>query len=60
MDKKEELRRRLMPRSTETTVPSRPRGEHASDCAVHNGPALPVGECDCPAKDEIGADAAKE
>jgi len=21
--------------------------EHASDCAVHNGPALPVGECDC-------------
>lgn len=21
--------------------------EHYSDCAVHNGPALPVGECDC-------------
>lgn len=21
--------------------------EHASDCAVHNAPALPVGECDC-------------
>jgi len=20
---------------------------HASDCAVHNGPALPVGKCDC-------------
>jgi hypothetical protein len=20
---------------------------HYSDCAVHNGPALPVGECDC-------------
>ncbi|CBJ38279.1 protein of unknown function [Ralstonia solanacearum CMR15] len=20
---------------------------HASDCAVHNGPALPVGQCDC-------------
>jgi len=20
---------------------------HASDCAVHNGPAYPVGECDC-------------
>ena len=21
--------------------------EHASDCAVHNAPALPVGPCDC-------------
>lgn len=21
--------------------------EHASDCAVHNEPALPAGECDC-------------
>lgn len=21
--------------------------EHWSDCAVHNAPALPVGECDC-------------
>lgn len=21
--------------------------EHASDCAIHNAPALPVGECDC-------------
>lgn len=20
---------------------------HASDCATHNAPALPVGECDC-------------
>lgn len=20
---------------------------HLSDCAVHNGPALPVGPCDC-------------
>lgn len=20
---------------------------HASDCALHNSPALPVGECDC-------------
>ena len=20
---------------------------HASDCAMHNGPALPPGECDC-------------
>lgn len=20
---------------------------HASDCAVHNAPALPIGECDC-------------
>lgn len=23
------------------------RRAHASDCAVHNGPALPVGKCDC-------------
>lgn len=23
--------------------------EHASDCATHNAPALPVGECDCQA-----------
>jgi hypothetical protein len=22
-------------------------GAHASDCAVHNAPALPIGECDC-------------
>lgn len=22
-------------------------GGHWSDCAVHNGPALPAGECDC-------------
>ena len=22
-------------------------GEHASDCAVNNGPALPEGPCDC-------------
>jgi hypothetical protein len=21
--------------------------QHASDCAVHNAPALPVGPCDC-------------
>lgn len=21
--------------------------DHWSDCAVNNGPALPVGECDC-------------
>jgi hypothetical protein len=21
--------------------------EHASDCAVHNGPAYPAGPCDC-------------
>jgi hypothetical protein len=20
---------------------------HKSDCAIHNAPALPVGECDC-------------
>lgn len=23
--------------------------EHASDCALHNAPALPVGPCDCAA-----------
>ena len=23
---------------------------HSSDCAVHNGPALPAGPCDCAAK----------
>lgn len=23
------------------------RNFHDSDCAVHNGPALPVGPCDC-------------
>jgi hypothetical protein len=29
-------------------APSPPApGEHWSDCAVHNGPALPVGPCDC-------------
>lgn len=21
--------------------------QHASDCAIHNGPALPAGPCDC-------------
>jgi hypothetical protein len=21
--------------------------QHASDCAVHNAPALPIGPCDC-------------
>jgi hypothetical protein len=24
--------------------------QHASDCAVHNAPALPVGKCDCGAR----------
>lgn len=24
--------------------------QHASDCALHNGPALPVGPCDCGAE----------
>lgn len=27
-----------------------PRALHASDCAVHNAPALPVGPCDCGAR----------
>ena len=26
-------------------------GPHYSDCAVHNAPAYPVGECDCGVKD---------
>lgn len=26
---------------------------HASDCAVHNAPALPVGRCDCGAFDPL-------
>lgn len=25
--------------------------EHKSDCALHNGPALPVGPCDCGASE---------
>ena len=25
----------------------KPTTEHWSDCAVNNGPALPVGSCDC-------------
>jgi hypothetical protein len=25
----------------------KPEARHASDCAVHNAPALPRGECDC-------------
>ena len=24
---------------------------HASDCAVHNAPAMPIGPCDCGAQD---------
>lgn len=60
MDKREELRRRLMPRRTEATIPIRTHGEHESDCAVNNGPSMPAGECDCPAKDEISANRAKE
>lgn len=34
-----------------------PSVEHASDCAVHNEPALPAGPCDCDAFN--GADPAK-
>lgn len=26
--------------------------QHSSDCALHNGPALPAGPCDCGAGDE--------
>lgn len=25
---------------------------HASDCATHNGPAMPAGPCDCDADDD--------
>lgn len=28
---------------------------HASDCAVHNEPAMPAGPCDCPVEAEIQA-----
>ena len=27
--------------------PALPQWQHASDCATHNGPALPAGPCDC-------------
>jgi len=27
--------------------------QHASDCAVHNAPALPPGPCDCGAEAEL-------
>lgn len=30
-----------------STTKDRPMIQHASDCAVHNAPALPVGPCDC-------------
>lgn len=26
---------------------AKPEAQHASDCAVHNGPAYPAGPCDC-------------
>lgn len=29
------------------------RGLHASDCALHNAPALPVGPCDCGLVDKV-------
>lgn len=30
--------------------------EHASDCALHNGPALPPGPCDCGAFQSVVLD----
>jgi hypothetical protein len=30
--------------------------QHASDCAVHNAPALPIGPCDCGASIKHGQD----
>lgn len=36
------------------SVVDRPKsGEHWSDCAVHNEPALPAGPCDCGAEDDM-------
>ena len=32
---------------------------HASDCAVHNGPAYPAGECDCGVEQEPAREALK-
>lgn len=29
---------------------------HASDCAVHNAPALPIGPCDCGAEERVMAE----
>lgn len=29
--------------------------QHMSDCALHNGPALPVGPCDCGAEEREAA-----
>jgi len=29
--------------------------QHMSDCALHNGPALPVGPCDCQAEEREAA-----
>lgn len=29
--------------------------QHMSDCALHNGPALPVGPCDCKAEEREAA-----
>lgn len=35
------------------SVADRPKpGEHWSDCAVHNEPALPAGPCDCGTQDD--------
>jgi len=31
---------------------------HASDCAVHNEPALPAGPCDCGAASRVGTEGA--
>lgn len=31
---------------------------HDSDCAVHNGPALPLGACNCSARERIWHDKA--
>jgi hypothetical protein len=42
-------KRLRMDEMTDTNPPV--PGEHWSDCAVHNGPALPVGPCDCGADD---------
>jgi len=44
--------------TSRTGVPPAP-GEHWSDCAVHNGPALPPGPCNCGALMTSNSDSPK-
>lgn len=38
--------------TTKELVESEPTVQHKSDCAVHNEPAMPAGECDCQDKEK--------